>query len=78
MSFKGKVDARQTDDGRRTTDAAPCHKLNWPFRPGELTSMNMGILVNIPQINLKQNQTLTNCYHYSYNFQYIESYNRKH
>jgi len=31
--------------------------------------MNMEILVNIPQINLKQNQTLTNCYHYSYNFQ---------
>jgi len=29
-SFKGKVDARQM------TDAAPCYKLTWPFRPGEL------------------------------------------
>jgi len=28
-SFKVKVDARQTD-------AAPCHKLTWPFGPGEL------------------------------------------
>jgi len=27
--FKGKVDARQMDP-------APCHKLTWPFGPGEL------------------------------------------
>jgi len=34
-SFKGNVDARQTDEGQMT-DAAPCYKLTWPFGPGEL------------------------------------------
>jgi len=38
-SFKGKVDAKQTDD-ERTKDVSPCHKLTWPFDSGELKMIN--------------------------------------
>jgi len=44
-SFKVKVDARQTD-------VAPCHKLTWPFGPGELTNYLDFGFINKPQIDL--------------------------
>jgi len=31
-------DGQRTTDGRMT-DAAPCHKLTWPFGPGELITV---------------------------------------